>query len=70
MAEFISTMLPSPENHGKCFRVPRGVDYSVRQLRVGSGCFPCLIFYDGISRNFRVLNVHGNTVFVPYVFRV
>ena len=70
MAEFISTTLPSPENHGKCFRVLLGVDYSVRQLPVGSGCFPCLILYHGTTRNFRVQRVHGDIVLIPCVFRV
>ena len=70
MVEFIFTTCSSPENHGKWFRVSCGVDYSVGQFHVGSVCFPCGILYDGITRNFRVLIMHGNTVFVPYVFRV
>ena len=36
-----------------------------RRHRIDSVCFPCLIFYDGITRNFRLLIMHGNTVFVP-----
>lgn len=39
-----------------------------RRYRIDSVCFPCLIFYYGIARNFRVITVNGNTLLVPVCF--
>ena len=43
-----------------------------RRHRNDSVSFPCIIFYDGTARNFRVycMRVHTQIVFIPYVFRV